>query len=413
MKKIAILLACTMMLAGCTELLDEAIEFTETYTNQDLDGVYFSLLDNWRVDMNEDDTYELYFLETRECFDSNLEAEESLAESDDENEVVIDLCLYEELPMDYNPEGIQVTSVLSSQSGVPYIEIEMISNNSVFICNDGDEIDGEWVTDGEEDCAGGEDENIESEANVTFFEADMGSVYLVADGNGAIIYPEVAEFAESGLLCTVLSKTSLNDLMDTAVEMLIEHEENGGEIDYEDVSTYPSNVVDLFAPYDESFSNSIITSLVPECDALTFSQSSLLFYVWAFSLAEVNTDGDLSLYGFDVSNTGSSPSSDSNENLVYVQMSQGDDLNWAQVNLQLSVNEGAYMQCTTPQETIGNNCHLTDNGDDRWNFGESITLSEGSDDLCDGSSVCEVRVKIIDSMNGNIIYESNSVLVSN
>ena len=150
-----------MMLAGCTELLDEANEST-TYTNQDLDGVYFSLLNNWRVDMNEDDTYELYFLETRECFDSNLEAEESLAEADDENEVVIDLCLYEELPMDYNPDGIQVTSVLSSQSGVPYIEIEVISNNSVFICNDGDEIDGEWVTDGEEDCAGGEDENIES-----------------------------------------------------------------------------------------------------------------------------------------------------------------------------------------------------------------------------------------------------------
>ncbi len=46
-------------------------------------------------------------------------------------------------------------------------------------------------------------------------------------------------------------------------------------------------------------------------------------------------------------------------------------------------------------------------------LGETITLSEGSDDLCDGSSVCNVRVKIIDSMNGNIIYESNSVLVSN
>jgi hypothetical protein len=94
-------------------------------------------------------------------------------------------------------------------------------------------------------------------------------------------------------------------------------------------------------------------------------------------------------------------------------MSQGDDLNWAQVNLQLSVNEGAYMQCTTPQETIGNNCHLTDDGDNVWAFAETITVSEGSDDLCDGSSPCDVRIKIIDSMNGNIIYESNSVLVSN
>ena len=171
-------------------------------------------------------------------------------------------------------------------------------------------------------------------------------------------------------------------------------------------------MVDLYAPFDESFSNSIIASIVPECDGVTFSQSSLLFYVWASSLAEANTGGP-TLYDFDVSNSGSSPSSASNENLVYVQMSQGDDLNWAQVNLQLSVNAGAYMQCTTPQETIGNNCHLTDNGDNVWALGESITVSEGSDDLCDGSSSCDVRIKIIDSMNGNIIYESNSVLVSN
>ena len=412
MKKIAILLACTMMLAGCTELLDEANEST-TYTNQDLDGVYFSLLNNWRVDMNEDDTYELYFLETRECFDSNLEAEESLAESDDENEVVIDLCLYEELPMDYNPDGIQVTSVLSSQSGVPYIEIEVISNNSVFICNDGDEIDGEWVTDGEEDCAGGEDENIESEANVTFFEADMFSVYLVADGNGAMVYAEDTEFAESGFLCNVLSKTSLNDLMGTAVEMLIEHEENGGEIDYEDVSTLPSNVVDLFAPYDESFSNSIIQSLASECTENTFLESSLMFWLWASSLAESNAADDFSLYDFDVIDAGTSLSSASNESLVYVQMNTGDDLNWAQVNVQLSVNGDAYMQCTNPQDSIGNSCHLTDDGDDRWTFGEAITLSEGSDDLCDGSSVCEIQVKIIDSMNGNTIYESNYLSVGN
>ena len=86
MKKIAILLACTMMLAGCTELLGESNEST-TYTNQDLDGMYYSLSENWRVEMNEDDTYELYYLELRECFDSNLEAEEFFTESGDETAV--------------------------------------------------------------------------------------------------------------------------------------------------------------------------------------------------------------------------------------------------------------------------------------------------------------------------------------
>ena len=52
-------------------------------------------------------------------------------------------------------------------------------------------------------------------------------------------------------------------------------------------------MIDLYAPFDESFSNSIIASIVPECDGVTFSQSSLLFYVWASSLAEANTGSGL------------------------------------------------------------------------------------------------------------------------
>ena len=120
------------------------------------------------------------------------------------------------------------------------------------------------------------------------------------------------------------------------------------------------------------------------------------------------------MYDFDVSDAGTSLSSASNETLAYVQMTSGDDWNWARVNLQLSVNDGAYMQCTNPQETIGNSCHLSnDDGDTSWTVGESVTLSEGFDDLCDGSSACYVRVKLIDSMSGDTIYESNPVTVGN
>ncbi len=413
MKKIALLLACTMMLAGCTELLDDSTEST-TYTNQDLDGVYHGIMLSLRVEMNADDSFTVYLLEMWDCFDSAAEANEELLESEDESGVVIDTCVYEEIPLD-DDDDIQITSVLSSQSGVPYLSLELTSVNSVFTCDAGDEIPGDWVNDGDEDCAEGEDEAEGAEDDIVVVEGeeDLLSVYVAADGNGAMIYPEDQDFSENGFPCLTMNTTPQYSLMMEATEMIMLFEEDGGEIVLEDSSTYPSNVIDLFAPFDESFSNSIIASIVPECDGVTFSQSSLLFYVWATSLAEGNTDGGFSLYGFDVSNSGSSPSSASNENLVYVQMNQGDDLNWAQVNLQLSVNEGAYMQCTTPQETIGNNCHLTDDGDNVWALGESITVSEGSDDLCDGSSSCDVRIKIIDSMNGNIIYESNSVLVSN
>ena len=411
MKKIALLLACTMMLAGCTELLDDSNE-PVTYTNQDLDGMYYGLLLSLRVEMNTDDSYIIYLLEMKDCFESVDGANEYLEEANDESGVVYDTCVYEEMPLE-EEDDIQITSELSSESNVPYIHVELASLESYFICDGGDVITGDLVNDGEADCAEGEDEEEGAENNITSYEHEEFSMYLAADGNGVLIYPEGSDFSENGFPCITMNKAPQYPLMVDAAEMLIEFEEDGGEIDVEDASTIPSDVIDLFASFDESFSESVIQSLASECNGVSFSQASLIFYIWATSLAEGNTDGGLTLYDFDVSNSGSSPSSASNENLVYVQMSQGDDLNWAQVNLQLSVNAGAYMQCTTPQETIGNNCHLTDNGDNVWALGESITVSEGSDDLCDGSSSCDVRIKIIDSMNGNIIYESNSVLVSN
>ena len=119
MKKIALLLACTMMLAGCTELLDDSTEST-TYTNQDLDGVYHGIMLSLRVEMNADDSFTVYLLEMKDCFESASEANEELLESEDESGVVIDTCVYEEIPLD-DDDDVQITSVLSSQSGVPYI----------------------------------------------------------------------------------------------------------------------------------------------------------------------------------------------------------------------------------------------------------------------------------------------------
>ena len=411
MNKIAIILAFTMMLAGCTELLDDSNEPT-SYTNQDLEGMYYGLLFSMRVEMSVDDSYVIYLLEMKDCFESIDEANEYLDEADDESGVVYDTCVYEEIPLE-EQEDLQITSELSSESNVPYIHLELASIESTFTCDAGDEIQGDWVGDGEADCAEGEDEEEGAEDNITSSEEEEFSMYLAADGNGVLIYPEDNEISENGFPCVTMNKAPQYPLMVEATEMLMEFEEDGGEIDVEDSSTLPSDVIDLFASFDESFSESVIQSLAPECNDVSFSQASLIFYIWATSLAEGNIDDTFSYYDFDVMDADTSLSSASNESLVYVQLSSGDDLDWATVNLQLSVNDGAYIQCTNPTETIGNNCHLTDDGDNRWSFAETITLSEGSDDLCDGSSVCEVRVKIIDSMNGNIIYESNSVLAGN
>ena len=416
MKKIAILLACTMMLAGCTELLDDSAEAT-TYTNQDLDGVYYGVMLNLRVEMNADDSFTIFFLEMEDCYESSEEAEEYVQDSEQDASgslIILDSCVYEELPAN-EEEDVEMTSILSEQSGVPYIHLNVTGVNAVFVCDSGDVIDSSWVNDGEEDCAGGEDETEGAENNITSNGVEnLLNLYIAADGNGAVVYNEAIYSELGAMTCLLLSDEPHMDLMQEATVLMIAYEEEGGEIDVDDPTTLPSSVTDLFSSLDASLSNSIVGTLAPGCGDSTFADTTLTFWLWATSLAEGNADQGLSLYDFEVSATGSDLSSDSNETMAYVTMNQGNDFNWAKVNLQLSVNGGAYMQCTNPQDTIGNSCHLSnDDGDTVWTVGESVTLSEGFDDLCDGSSVCDIQVKIIDSMNGNTIYESNYVSVGN
>ena len=65
------------MLAGCTELAEDATE-SSVLTNQDLDGVYHGMMWSMRVSMNADNTFELYTLQPYECFDTNAEAQEAI-----------------------------------------------------------------------------------------------------------------------------------------------------------------------------------------------------------------------------------------------------------------------------------------------------------------------------------------------
>ena len=129
-------------------------------------------------------------------------------------------------------------------------------------------------------------------------------------------------------------------------------------------------------------------------------------YIWAGSLAEGNTDGNLMLYGFSVTDAYGTPTSDAGDSLVYVMMEQGDDLSWASVIVQIAVDAGPFTECTNPDNAVGTGCALSDNDDGKWGFGEEITISEGSADLCD--MPCEVVVKVIDRAENKLIYESSS-----
>ena len=145
--------------------------------------------------------------------------------------------------------------------------------------------------------------------------------------------------------------------------------------------------------------------------AITVVLSGVL-YVWASQLAEGNTNGDFSMYDFEVRDSGSSLTSDSGEALAYVSMGAGEDLSWSTVVVQLSTDDSSYTECTNPEKSVEASCAVTDNNDGKWSFGEEVTISEGTDNLCDGGSICSIQVKVLDRATNKLIYESTETSIA-
>ena len=133
-----------------------------------------------------------------------------------------------------------------------------------------------------------------------------------------------------------------------------------------------------------------------------------VLYVWASQLAEGNTDGDFSMYDFEVDSAGTTFSTATGGAIVYVSLDAGDDLSWSTVIVQMKADGGVYVECTNPDKVAGTGCDIADNDDGKWAFGEEVTISEGSDDTC-SSGTCEVQVKILDRSTNKLIYESNTI----
>ena len=135
-----------------------------------------------------------------------------------------------------------------------------------------------------------------------------------------------------------------------------------------------------------------------------------VLYVWAAQLTEGNTDADFSMYRFTVSDAGDAASTAGDEAIVYVSLDKGEDLSWSTVIVQMSTDGGAYVECTNPDKSADTNCAVSDDGNGKWAFGEEVTISEGSEDLC-GEGTCDVQVKILHRATNTIIYESNEMTV--
>ena len=135
-----------------------------------------------------------------------------------------------------------------------------------------------------------------------------------------------------------------------------------------------------------------------------------VLYVWASSLAEGNTDGDLSLYAFSAVDSNGAPTTATDDNLIRVTMDQGSDLNWASVSVSISVNGAAPITCSNPG-LDGADCSAVefgDTSDNVWSVGDGITIAESGQDLC-SEGTCEVEVRIIDTREGITIVTASAI----
>ena len=136
-----------------------------------------------------------------------------------------------------------------------------------------------------------------------------------------------------------------------------------------------------------------------------------VLYVWASSLAEGNTDGDLTLYVMSAEDAQDSPSSATDDPLIRVTMSQGSDINWAVVSVKISVNYGAPLTCANDNASKENSpCWLYEFGstsDHVWSVGDGVTIYENSA-ICDASVTCNIEVTISDTQSETTIDKSSA-----
>lgn len=157
---------------------------------------------------------------------------------------------------------------------------------------------------------------------------------------------------------------------------------------------------------DEAVSPVIATILMV---AITVVLAGVL-YVWASSLAEGNTDGNLALYAFSGKDAQNSPTSGTDDNLIMLTMDQGSDINWASVSVKLAIDGAAPVTCDNPGVGGTAVCALVEFGnteDQFWSVGDGVTVVENGADLCD--SACSIDVTITDTREGKTIDTTNGV----
>ena len=109
-------------------------------------------------------------------------------------------------------------------------------------------------------------------------------------------------------------------------------------------------------------------------------------------------DGGLALYSFDGEDASGAPSDGTTDNLIRVTMMQGENINWANLKVQIEVDNAAPVTCDNPGQDSGAVCVLVPfegDGGQFWSVGDGVTIQESGQDLC--ATSCTIDVTITDT----------------
>ena len=110
-------------------------------------------------------------------------------------------------------------------------------------------------------------------------------------------------------------------------------------------------------------------------------------------------DGPELTYSFEGSDTTQDNSANGGDELLHVVMNQGDSIGWAAVKVTISVDDEAPVTCEAQDSSAP--CTYDPDNDQSWSVGESITISEGQNDIC--SEGCNIAVTITNTQESKVL----------
>ena len=118
------------------------------------------------------------------------------------------------------------------------------------------------------------------------------------------------------------------------------------------------------------------------------------------------------LYVFDGEDAGGSqPSTETDDNLIRITMTQGGDIQWSAISVKIEVDGEAPVTCDNPGQDGTGQCVLVEFGDDTdtvLTAGDGFTIKENGQDLC--SSSCSIDITITDTRQSKIIDETDDIV---